>query len=215
MTTEENLPSRVAADVASSVVPGAGPLVQRFFLALQSEWSQLRSKSLKAAEVVAGMSREDLAERIEANPELVPLATRLLYEAAMSGQDAILDAMGAAFGVAASDLQKVDDCEVILGGLRNLRGTDVHILQHMRGGDTLFRREGSPAEGESRLPNETFLQATIMGVSEEAYTFALIRLVNQGFARSIAVLGGTGFEISDLGDVLCDALQILATRSSK
>jgi hypothetical protein len=117
---------------------------------------------------------------------------------------------GTAVRWAAGDVGKVDDCEVIMAGLRNLRGSDIAILRHMTGGDALFWRDGSPPDEESRLPNETYIQASIMGLPEDAYVFALTRLANQGFARSFSVLGGTRFEITHLGNVLCDALQLLA-----
>jgi hypothetical protein len=64
------------------------------------------------------------------------------------------------------------------------------------------------------LPNETYIQARIAGVPEEDYVFALTRLSNQGFARNFSVLGGTRFEMTNLGQVLCDALQILADRGA-
>jgi hypothetical protein len=77
--------------VSSDFLRGSGTFVERMFNAIRDEWGRNRSKALKVATKVSGLSRGDLAERIENEPELVPLLTRLLWEAAMTGQGPLLE----------------------------------------------------------------------------------------------------------------------------
>ena len=196
--------------MVSVVLPGSGAVATRMFSAVRDEWNRNRSVALRAAERVSGMSREDLAERIELHPELVPLVTRLLWEAAMTGQGSLLEAMGAAFGKAAGDIARSSDYELVLGGLRNLRGEDIGVLRHLRDRTVFHQR----ADDDPRT-EETSAFQTVHGLggrlslSEESLTFACVRLVSQGFATSASVLGGQRYEISLLGLLLCDALEQL------
>lgn len=122
MREKESLPAEFAGDLASSVVPGAGPLLSRLVTAVAGEWSRNRSDAMKAAVRTSGLTRQDLAERIQEESQLLPLVTRLLYEAAMTGQGALLEAKGAAFGAAAVEPSRTSDYELILGGLRTFVG---------------------------------------------------------------------------------------------
>ena len=139
---DESLPADVSGELASIVLPGSGTVVARMFRAVHDERTTNRSLALQAAERTAGMSREDLAERIEARPALVPLVTRLLWEATMTGQGPLLEAMGAAFGAAVDDPVHCQEYELVLGGLRDLRGDDVRVLRQLREADIFFQQTG-------------------------------------------------------------------------
>ncbi|WBQ03232.1 hypothetical protein [Kribbella sp. CA-293567] len=204
MTDRESLPAKVAGEISSTFVPGTGPLVERIFVAVRSEWGRNRSLALKVAIKVSGLSREDLAERIENEPEVVPLLTRLLWEAAMTGQSHLLEAMGAAFGAAVGDLDRVNEYELILGGLRNLHGDDVRVLRKIRDRYVFDQR----SEEEEPSGVQTVRQiGRRLGRTDEAVAFGLVRLVSQGFATSLGVLGGVRYESTELGRLLYDALE--------
>jgi hypothetical protein len=93
-----------------------------------AEQRRNRSRALRAAELMSGLSREDLAERIADNPRLVPLLTRVLYVSAMTGQDEVLAGLGAALGAAASDEDKIDEAEFMLARIEELRRHHFLIL---------------------------------------------------------------------------------------
>lgn len=77
---------------------------------------------------MSGLSREDLAETIADNPRLVPLLTRVLYVSAMTGQDEVLAALGAALGAAVKDEGKIDEAEFMLARVEELRRHHFQIL---------------------------------------------------------------------------------------
>src|SRR3954447_61548 len=91
------------AGLAGIALPGVGTASQWMARKIHEEWARHRSTALRAAERTSGLSREDLAETVSADPRLVPLVTRLLYAAGMNGHDGTLRAMGAAFGDAVRD----------------------------------------------------------------------------------------------------------------
>lgn len=207
MRPDDSLPAETAGELASFFLPGTGGPVTRLLKAVRDEWSRNGSRALKMAERTSGLTREDLAERIENQPELVPLVTRLLWEVAMTGQGPLLEAMGAAFGAAVAEPSRTVEYELILGGLRNLHGDDVRILREMRDRQVFHQQ----AEEEETQESAEFQTARRLGerlrTSEAAMAFGLVRLVNQGFASSMTVLSGTRYEITGLGRLLYDALE--------
>lgn len=52
--------------------------LRRLTRAVIAEHKRNRSRALRAAELMSGLSREELAETIAENPRLVPLLTRVL-----------------------------------------------------------------------------------------------------------------------------------------
>ncbi|GAA0944589.1 hypothetical protein GCM10009554_38860 [Kribbella koreensis] len=204
MQNSEPLPAKIGGEMASVILPGVGPLVERMLTVVLDEWGRNRSKALEVAVQVSGLTREDLAERIENEPELVPLLTRLLWEAAMTGQSHLLEAMGAAFGAAIGDLERATEYELILGGLRSLHGDDVRVLREIRDlhvFDQRSKEEDPPGVQTAKVIGRR------LGFPDEAVAFALVRLVSQGFATSMTVLGGVRYEITELGRLLYDALE--------
>lgn len=124
----------LGADLVEGIAglfPGGSLLsvgARRLTRVVVKEHKRNRSRALGAAELMSGLSREDLAETIAENPRLVPLLTRVLYLSAMTGQDEVLVALGAALGAAASDEQKIDEAEFMLARVEELRRHHFQIL---------------------------------------------------------------------------------------
>jgi hypothetical protein len=87
------------------------------------------STALRAAERVSGQTRKQLGEAIAEDPQLIPLATRVLYAAGMNGHDQTLAAMGRALGDAVRDRERIDEMELILTALADLGPAHVRLLQ--------------------------------------------------------------------------------------
>ena len=131
---DDGLIDELAAGVVESI-PITGnilaALAKRVSKKIREEWTRNSSKALRAAELASGLSREDLADRISEDPCLVPLVTRVIYAAGMTGQDTILRALGTALGDAVRDSEKIDEAELLLVGISNLRAHHITILEIM------------------------------------------------------------------------------------
>lgn len=194
------------AEVASSFLPGSGVLTEGLLNLVKVEWDRRNSECLRAAEHVSRLSREDLAERIESRPELVPLLTRLLFQAGMAGQEAMVLAMGAAFGKAALEPERIDDCEAILRGLERLRAEEVQILHLMR--DRLVLA-GNRSE-ETSLNEYLFSDlATEVRLPLPVVETGMVHLTSAGFTSAHHGLfgGGSSYRITEQGRMLFDLLE--------
>lgn len=120
----------------AGLLPGgslAGVGLKRLTETVVAEHKRNRSRALHAAEVMSGLSREEVAEKIADNPRLVPLLTRVLYVSAMTGQDEVLIGLGAALGAAVSDDDKIDEAEFMLARIEELRRHHFQILHIFAG----------------------------------------------------------------------------------
>lgn len=201
----------MAAEISGSIVPGSGPITRRLLQTVKGEWSRNRSTALRMAEEISGRSREDLAEEVVRRPELVPLVTRLLYEAGMTGHDQMLKTMGAAFGRSIAEPEQFDECEAILIGVALLRPEDVQVLRSLGGRRVL---SGQPPEGQ---PSEVYYTTDIAeeaGLDVRLVAMSLTRLSNAGFlSASHGVFGGgSSYERNDLGVALHELLKRVAER---
>ena len=91
----------VVAGAVTGWLPFGGalePLVRRMSVAVRHEHARRHSIAMKAAERRSGMSREDLEERIASDPDLVPIAVRVLHAAGSTGDEKLLKLLGAALG---------------------------------------------------------------------------------------------------------------------
>ena len=147
------------------------------------------------------MSREELADNISEDPRLIPLATRVLYAAGMTGQDAILRALGTALGDAVRDREKIDEVELLLIGIADLRKQHIVILETMT----------EPARS-SKLPAywHSELLAQKSGFSRDLVNMCLSGLVRSGLIRQIDEAYGVCYEISELGQTALEVLNELA-----
>lgn len=210
MSDETHLPAQVAGEIAGAFIPGTGAVVTRMFDTVRAEWSRFRSHAMKAAEATSGMSREDLAEQIEAHPELVPLVTRLLHEAAMTGQHKVLEAMGAAFGAAARHPDQCGKFEPLLRELPGLQSDDVLLLREVVRKPVFRRNKAEDLLTETERFQTAEAVADRLGLPIEEVVTGLVRLRNHGFSMTAGAIGGTHFEASSNGALLVDALRLLS-----
>lgn len=199
------MPAELAGEVTNAVLPFGGGLVSRLFGAAINELQTNHSRAMEAAVLTSGLSREDLAERMIENRELVPLVTRLLFDAAQTSDRHLLEAMGAAFAAAVEDLDRADESGLTIRGLRNLLAEDIPVLRRLRERDVFDERSEAGQETEE-LQTAGGL-ASRLGTDPERVMFSLHRLAGQGFSLGASAFGGTRFSITSLGMLLYDALE--------
>ena len=194
----------------------SGP-VARLSAKARAELARNRSTAVRAAETLTGMAREDLGERIADNPQLVPIAARVLWQAGMTGQDEVLEALGAVLGNAAAHPERSDEAELLLLGVESIRRQHIRLLRAMSGTPQWKSGEPEPYEGlqpaevtalgeEERWNIEALADAA--GCSEDAASLAATGLANAGFARALSVYGGTGYQVTELGRSLLLVLAV-------
>jgi hypothetical protein len=203
MPDDGGLPDELAASVVE-LIPFVGPslavFAKRGSRKIREEWMRNTSKALRTAERVSGLSREELTDRISEDPRLIPLVIRVLYTAGMTGQDSILRALGTAFGDAVRDPEKIDEAELLLIGMGNLRGRHIHILEIMT--------ENLP---HPSLPDIYVYWTSENLASKSGYSRDLVNicasgLLQSGLIHQVGDAYGVCYEISDLGRT---ALQVL------
>ncbi len=193
---EESMADDLAGG-ALGLVPFLGPILapfgQRGSKRIREEWARNASKALRAAERISGMSREELGDRISEDPRLIPLVIRVLYTAGMTGQDAILAALGTALGSAVRDPDKADEAELLLIGMANLRRHHILILKIM----TVNRPH--PTEPDTfiywlpeNLANESDYSRNLVDI-------CIAGLMGSGLIQLGQDAYGVCYEISDLG----------------
>jgi hypothetical protein len=170
---------------------------------VREEWARNHSKALRAAERISGMSREELADNISEDPRLIPLAIRVLYAAGMTGQDVILRALGTALGEAVVDREKIDEAEILLIGLADLRKQHIAILRIMSA-----EVPGSTAENPHYWHSQ--LLAETSGFTRDLVNVYLSGLVKSGLIRQVDNAYGVCYEISQLGRTALEVLNELA-----
>jgi hypothetical protein len=170
---------------------------------VREEWERNHSKSLRAAERISGMTREDLADNISEDPRLIPLAIRVLYAAGMTGQDVILRALGTALGEAVVNREKIDEAEMILIGLAELRKQHITILKIMSA-EPPESTPDNPHYWHSRLLAET------SSFTSDLVNVYLSGLARSGFIRQVGNAYGVCHEITQLGRTALEVLNELA-----
>lgn len=203
---DEVLTDELAASVVE-LIPFVGPslavFTKRGSKKIREEWIRLTSKALRTAERVSGLSREDLADRISEDPRLIPLVIRVLYTAGMTGQDVILRALGTAFGDAVRNPEKIDEAELLLIGMSNLRRHHIDVLEIMS--------ENLP---HPSLPN-TYIYwtpenlASKSGYSRDLANICISGLLQSGLISQVADAYGVAYEITDLGRTALEVLDEL------
>ena len=94
-----------------------------------AEWQRNSSLCIRLAEELSGLSREDIAERLETHHDLVPLMARILFAAGTRHSDEILKALSAVLADALVNPHKVDDAQVYVNLLERLGAHHVHLLR--------------------------------------------------------------------------------------
>jgi hypothetical protein len=204
--TDDRLADDLGAG-AIELIPGIGPVLapfaRRAFKNMRAEWARNSSKALRAAERLSGLSREELADRISENPRLTSLTIRVLYAAGMTGQDTILTALGTTLGHAIQDPEKIDEAELLLSGMTELRNHHIVILRimteklpHPTEPDTFIYWSSEPLAGKS-------------GYSRDLVNICIAGLMRSGLIRTVEDAYGVCYEISALGRTALEALDEL------
>lgn len=204
------------------MVPILGPLMadpaRRFVRGLREEHARNHSRALRAAQTLSGLSREDLTERILQNPSLIPIVARVLFASAMTGQDEILDALGAALGSVVLQPDRVDDVELVLIGLQDIRRHHVAALRVLdgppewreegeEGGDNPGVQAAKITTDVERLTWNVEAVAGRTGMPVDTTYVTVTGLANAGFVRALGAMGGLGYRITDLGRTLLEVLE--------
>jgi hypothetical protein len=212
---DTNALSRDMAVGAVGAIPVLGsllqPLTARLLDAVRDEHARNASISLRSAERVSGLSREDLQRKIAEEPRLVPLLTRVLVAAGLTGYDDLLDAMGAALGEAVGDTTKIDEAEVLLIAIADLRAMHVHVLRIAKADPPLRYDDGKPIQsrwGINTLAPEANLSIDLTSLCVSALVSAGLLLQDGD------VFGGPGYYISDLGRTVPDVLRVRGAASA-
>ncbi|QCW49534.1 hypothetical protein FE634_02290 [Nocardioides dongxiaopingii] len=238
--TGRNLDVRAeTAGGLAGLLPG-GPLMQapvgRFVQEALHEWGRLKSPALEAAERACGKSREDIAEQLESEPHLIPLAARILFHAGMTNQDEVLEALGAMLGALILSKDDTDEVELIVMGLGDWRRVHLQVLRVMEGpphARTRRRQTRSltdtfEAALEDETPDDladdelvtleaqTWNAAAIAesaGLSMTRTELALAGLQKSGFLWTPTVVSGPGYLISDSGRTVIRVLREYQTQA--
>ena len=189
------------------MIPVLGPLLEplasRAADAVRAEYRRNTSTALRAAERASGMSREDLQERIADDPNLVPLLVKVLFSAGTNGFDDVLKAMGAALGAAVLDPNTVNDAEIVLAAISDLKKHHIHLLTAATQEPPLVQVEG---EDPRRVHWMLETLATEAGMSDDMTGLCAAGLVNSGLLRTMSLYGGLGYEVTDLGRLVLEVL---------
>lgn len=235
----------VLAGELAGLLP-AGSLFQGFTTrgvqAAIDELGRLHSPAIDAAEQACGLSREDIAQRLEDEPQLVPLAARVLFQAGMTNQDETLRALGAMLGALILTPDDTDEAELIIIGLGDLRRVHLQILRVMDGSpksritrrqerarpeltrlsDALAGRIGDTnthdSSGDELITIETDAWnvealADESGLSRDRTMLAVAGLVKSGFASTPTVVDGPGYVIAPAGKVVLEVLRRYQTQA--
>ena len=204
------------AAALGAFVPGgflARPLLGRLVDQIQREYERNTSHALRTASRVSGLSREDLLEFIEENPRGVPLYLLVLHAAGMNGYDETMRAMGAVFGQAAQsakndDSRAVDRADAALRAMSNLTPYHFRTLRYLREHPATPNRDG----GKNYSTTTPDAVALGLGFPVEDAAQYLLNLAAAGLVTMITGLfgGGTGHEVTPIGDAVCEAAEIIA-----
>lgn len=205
MTSSQNRNELVRALVSTgmqSIGLGAvDPLVQLLVKPLSEEIQRRRSIALRAAEDLSGLSREELADRIEAVPEGVDRLVRVLYAAGMTGYDDALKMMGQSLSrrLAATDARQQAKEDAMLSVLDGIEPRHVQMLTaihsyNQRAGVMGNVKVAQAVAGSDQFPDRT------------AFELLARALVDDPYGR---VGGDDGeerfYQVSDLGRLLLEA----------
>lgn len=236
--SEEKKRQPIARYVGAAIggLPIVGPIVQELTTdaieVVIAEQTRLRSTALKAAERSAGMTREEISDALVASPHLVPLVSRVLWTAGMSGDDEILEALGGMLGSILLAPDDTEEAELLLAGIADLKRIHLQVLRKLREppmARVKTEQSFDPADNfeaalkDGALPprspdHEGFVLQSADAWNAEALAYttglsltrtqlALAGLMNAGFALSPTVTNGPGYRVSPAGTLVWEAIQ--------
>lgn len=192
-----------AVGMIPSVGPALAPFADRLAQPLVEEWQRNTSTALRAAERVSGMTREDLAEQLAQDRRLLPLVTRVLYQAGMTGSDKKLEALGAVLGCAMDQREQLDAAEMLLASLDRISGTHITVLELIGGEPPPDDSASEPRTGWSE--NDVCTQTAL---EPDSARIALLGLEQAGLVSGqLLYNGGHLYQPTHLGAVLLETLR--------
>lgn len=167
-----------------------------------AEWQRNSSDLIRRAEKISGLSREDIAELLEANPDLVPLTTRILFAAGTRHSDEVLKALSAVLAYALVNPEGVDDAQVYVDVLEKLGTHHIRLLkraEHLMlelprfGASDLYRDSGM-SDAMGRMSLNDLVQADLL---TEARTHV----------QAMSVSNTPMYELTDSGRLVLEVLE--------
>ena len=173
-----NGPSYLSRAIATAATAAAGvplidPLVQWMLTPLSQEIARRRSVALRTAEALAGCSREELSDRLSANPMGVDRLIRVIYAAGMNGSDGVLRMMGRCLvrGLDAAeqgDAERLEQESALLDSLDGLTPRHVRMLSHIETHRGIANGELSRAVSAwDAFPDRTASELVSLGLVED------------------------------------------------
>lgn len=216
MTRDDDLFPELAGGLVGSL-PGGGVLsvvVERATGAVLREWRRNLSVTLQLACEYTGMSREDLAEKLELESNLAPLFIRVLYAAGMNGNDKTLRMLAGFLGDAVADLSRVDEIALLLAAVSDFTEHHIKVLELL---------EKPPAQTDGLRDTEvahwtTGLLVRVSDMRPEIALAAARGLLRAGLLDDIGLdgggvtsndlkAGGTILAITELGQTVLEVLR--------
>jgi hypothetical protein len=199
--------ARELAIGAVGATPVIGPLLEPLAKKTIAAWAEQQrlkaSKALSAAERVTGLSRDELEDRISQEPRLLSLTARLLFSAGMNDYEPIIESMGRIVGEAIADVEKRDQADLVLNAIAGLGRLHVAVLRAAKG--TPPRPDDAAADANIAWQAETL--ATAAGLERDMTLLCSVGLANAGLLRTLSLMGGLGYEVTELGDVVLDVIR--------
>lgn len=193
----------VVAGAVTGWLPFGGvlePWVRGMSRAVRDEHARRHSLAMRAAERRSGLSREDLGERIASDPDLVPLAARVLYAAGSTGDEKLLNLLGGALGDAANGAN--EDGALIVGVLSSLRPSHLLVIETLSGeAPPAINVEGTVSHwrvGEVRSES---------GLSEAVVSLCVSELVGRGVVETGKTWDGDDCTLTPLGRTMLEVMK--------
>jgi hypothetical protein len=199
-------------------VPFLEPALSRLVDPLVAEQARRQSKALKAAEQLSGLSREQLADRISANPKSIQILTRFLFAAGQNGHDEILEMIGRSLvrNLEALEADKADQLleeEMILLALQDLTPLHVSVMLAIR---EIAQPPAGREELGAHLARETAV-ITVADLSPRIARFLFASLEASGLVAHPNVFGddedSNFYGLSELGELVLSAAAQVQARS--
>lgn len=223
------LPAELAGS-AMSLFPGGALLEGSTAKLVQmglDAWARRNSPALEAAERASGLSRDDMAEVLERNPDVVPIAARVLFQAGMTNQDEMLGALGAMLGALFLTPNDTDEVELLIISLSDMRRVHLQVLRALEGRPRSYKslehariiqghRErdelhGAPEDdGPSSSDGQTWNDVALAfdtGLPLTRVQLALAGLQSGGFLSTPTVTGGPGYLLAPAGRTVLEVLR--------
>jgi hypothetical protein len=206
--SEDNVADRLAGDVLGTLVPGVSTIGEKAAGLVRREWARLTSRALKVAEERSGLTREEFADWVEAEPRSIPLYMKVLWAAGMNGHDATLRAMGAVLGEAANATAREDEegftrAELALQAMTDLGPLHFRVLAVLADSVVVTQQDGGDNLGQFV---GTYV-ATKAAISEVVVEHCLLNLANSGLTTLTSVFGANAYPLTDLGRAVLRAVE--------